>query len=158
MGAGWRRYDDGVDAVVCENVLRRLADWDVGIPVDDKATAEQRDAIEALWTGEHGGPFAIWTSVTPNRLGVTSAPIEFHGDREARTARLTVSGVGETEIAPIKNPVTGDEHRAQIHLPNGFEYELAEMGNTVACSVKSNGVEFALESSYAQLNRVEWSA
>ena len=39
--------------------------------------------------------------------------------------------IGETNIEPIKNPVTGEEHRARIVLPDGFEYKEAEMGNTV---------------------------
>ena len=62
------------------------------------------------------------------------------------------------EGEPIKNLVTGEEHRARIVLPNGFEYKEAEMGNTVHCRV--NGVErlaFELKNTYAQLNAFDWS-
>ena len=38
-------------------------------------------------------------------------------------------GVAECHGEPIKNPVTGAEHRARIDIPHGFEYELAEMGS-----------------------------
>ena len=31
----------------------------------------------------------------------------------------------------IRNPVTGDTHRARINLPHGFEYEVAEIGRGV---------------------------
>ena len=29
---------------------------------------------------------------------------------------------------PIRNPVTGEEHRARINLPHGFEYDTCEIG------------------------------
>ena len=69
--------------------------------VDDKATAEQRAAIEALWTGQHGGAaFEIFSSVAPNKLGTVSSPIEFESDREARVGKISVPGVGETTVGP----------------------------------------------------------
>ena len=106
--------------------------------VDEKATAAQRSAIEALLSGQHGGAvFEIFSAVTPNKLGTVSAPITFESDREARVGKIGIPGVGETKIEPIKNPVTGETHRARIDLPDGFEYKLAEVGNTVACSVSS---------------------
>ncbi len=110
-------------------------------------------------SGQHGGAvFEIFAAVTPHKLGTTSAPITFECDREARIGRISIPGVGETKIEPIKNPVTGETHRARIDLPDGFEYKLAEMGNTVSCSVNSAGVTFELANTYAQLNRFEWTS
>jgi hypothetical protein len=43
-------------------------------------------------------------------------------------ATVRIPNIGETNIEPIKNPVTGEEHRARIVLPDGFEYKEAEMG------------------------------
>jgi hypothetical protein len=125
--------------------------------VDDKATAAQRSAIDALVGGQHGGTaFEIFSAVTPHKLGTVSAPITFESQREARIGRINIPGIGETKIEPIKNPVTGETHRARIDLPDGFEYKLAEVGNTVACSVSSAGVSFELANTYAQLNQFEW--
>jgi len=60
--------------------------------------------------------------------------------------------IGETNIEPIKNPVTGEEHRARIVLPDGFEYKEAEMGNTVFCRVGAgDGLAFELKNTYGQL-------
>jgi predicted metal-binding membrane protein len=36
--------------------------------------------------------------------------------------------VFETTAEPIKNPVTGADHRVRIDLPHGFEYSIAEIG------------------------------
>ena len=98
--------------------------------VDENATAAQRSAIEALLSGEQGGAaFEIFAAVTPHKLGVVSAPIIFESDRDARIAKIRIPGVGETRIEPIKNPVTGETHRARIDLVGGFEYEIAEVGS-----------------------------
>jgi hypothetical protein len=125
--------------------------------VEEKATPAQRAAIEALVSGEQGGAaFEIFAAVTPNKLGIISAPIIFESDREARLGKISIPGIGETKVEPIRNPVTGETHRARIDLPDGFEFTLAEVGNTVACSVSAAGVSFELLNTYAQLNRFEW--
>ena len=63
----------------------------------------------------------------------------------SRPAAATRAGsVGE----PIKNPVTGAETRARIDLPNGFEYEIAEIGSG---TTKTHGnVKLDLKASYGQ--------
>jgi hypothetical protein len=35
----------------------------------------------------------------------------------------------ETTAHPIRSPATGAEHRVRIDLPNGIEFELAEIGS-----------------------------
>jgi hypothetical protein len=61
-------------------------------------------------------------------------------------------------VEPILNPVTGEEHRARIVLPNGFEYKEAEVGNTVSFEVKAPR-ELAMrhQDTYAQLNTFDWN-
>ena len=45
-----------------------------------------------------------------------------------------------------------------IVLPDGFEYEEAEMANTAYMRVESDEkVAFELENTYAQLNAFDWS-
>ena len=62
--------------------------------VDEKATAAQRSAIEALLSGQHGGAaFEIFSAVTPNKLGTVSAPITFVSDRETRVGKISSAGV-----------------------------------------------------------------
>ena len=62
-------------------------------------------------------------------------------------------------MEPIKNPATGEEHRARIDLPNGFEYKVAEMGNTVECKTTAEEpLALTLSNTYAQLNEFDWSS
>ena len=52
----------------------------------------------------------------------------------------------------VRNPVTGEEHRATIGLPNGFEYTIAEMGS--ASSKIEGHIPLEFQDSYAQFNEL----
>jgi hypothetical protein len=57
--------------------------WSVGVIADDRASAEQRDALTAIASGAAGGPMAALSGLVGTFLGVESAPIRFerHGDQ-----------------------------------------------------------------------------
>ncbi|HEX2842800.1 DUF1326 domain-containing protein [Hyphomicrobium sp.] len=124
--------------------------------VDERATEEQRDAILRIMSGEDTDPmatvFAVFASTLSEVYDPIFAPIAFEVDVEARRGHFVVPGVAECHGEPIRNPVTGAEHRARIDLPNGFEYEIAEMGSG---SSKTHGkIELTLANSYGQFARL----
>jgi hypothetical protein len=127
--------------------------------IDERATKEQRNALIAIESGQHGG--LIWEisiAVAPNPLETLFTSITFKVDRDKRRATVRIPGIGETNVEPIKNPVTGQEHRARIVLPDGFEYKEAEMGNTVYCRVGAGDrMAFELKNTYGQFNAFDWS-
>jgi hypothetical protein len=61
----------------------------------------------------------------------SSALVIVAADRERRRATVRIPEVGDIEVEPIKDSVTGEEHRARIVVPQGFEFQEAEMGNAV---------------------------
>jgi hypothetical protein len=126
--------------------------------VDEGTTPEQRAAIEALTSGTQGHPvFEIFSAMAPNALETVVAPIELEHDREKRQARIRIAGIAECQIEPIRNPITGEEHRARIDLPNGFEYRVAEVGDSVRWrTTAGEKLTMEHEHTYAQLARVEW--
>ena len=98
--------------------------------IDERATPEQRDALLKILTGQETEPFATIFSVVANMTEKfhepVFKPIEFEADQEGRTGRFSVEGIVEATAEPIKNPVTGQPHRAKVSLPHGFEYAEAE--------------------------------
>jgi hypothetical protein len=100
------------------------------IIIDESATAEQRDALYRIMTGEDTEDMAtmwwVFSAMSPTKLETLYKPVEIEMDMESRKGRLRVPGVFETEAGPITNPVTGAEHRARINLPHGFEFHVAE--------------------------------
>src|SRR5437868_7270927 len=54
--------------------------WSVGLIADERASAEQRDAITAIASGSAGGPMAALSGLIGKFLGVESATIRFDRD------------------------------------------------------------------------------
>jgi hypothetical protein len=69
--------------------------WSVGLIADDRATAEQRDAITAIASGSAGGPMAALSGLVGSFLGVESAPITF----DRRGAAWSVKASGFVDMA-----------------------------------------------------------
>ena len=128
--------------------------------IDARATPEQRAAIEALVSGTQGHPFfEIFAAVAPNTREPMVAPIQLEHDKERRQALLHIPGIAESDIEPIRNPVTGEEHRARIDLPNGFEYTLAEVANSRHWrATAGDHLTMEHDNTYAQLAHITWSS
>ena len=98
--------------------------------LDANASEEQIAALGTILTGQEqveGTFFHIVSLIISTVLEPELAEFEFEFNLEDRTARFAAPGLFETVTEPIKNPVTGDDHRAQVHLPSGFEYFTAEI-------------------------------
>ncbi|RQH03820.1 DUF1326 domain-containing protein [Paraburkholderia dinghuensis] len=124
--------------------------------VDERTAPEQREAILKILTGQDTEPFATMFAVFASTLEQAFDPIftriDFDVDVDARRGRIHVEGVFDLVGEPIRNPVTGDEHRVRIDLPHGFEYELAEIGSGTSRS--RGNIVLNLEGSYAQFARL----
>jgi len=130
----------------------------VCLAIDEKANPDQRTAILNITSGKEGGTFfEIFASTVTQALDPLFVPITFKTDRDKRIANLNVPGLGEFRAEPIKNPVTGEEHRARIQLPNGFEYKEAEVGNCVMNKATLGDKKIDNQNTYAQFASVEWS-
>lgn len=129
--------------------------------IGEGASDEQRDAVLAIASGQQGGAFfEIISAVLSEVRDPVVAPIELDVDRDARRGTFKLAGVGEARVEPIINPEIPDsgEHRVRIDLPDGFEYKVAEIGNTVEWKVDSGDpLSFAHENTYAQMYEFEWS-
>lgn len=100
--------------------------------VDERATPEQRHALLRIMSGEDTEPGASIFNVFAATFEMVHEPvfaaINFELDVDERTARVSVPGLIEGRGEPIRNAVTGEPSRAQIVLPEGFEYHTAEIG------------------------------
>lgn len=120
--------------------------------VDEHASDAQRESLLTIMTGGDTDPmatfFAVFASTVETMHDPLFVPIEFEVDIEGRRGRLRIPGHVDMEGEPIKSPVDGSEVRARIHLPDGFEYEYAEVGS--ATSTGTDPVPIELAGSYAQ--------
>jgi hypothetical protein len=128
------------------------------LAIDEKATPEQRTALLNITSGDEGCMiFEIFAAVVSTVLDPIYVAIEIEADREKRVAHVTIPGFGELRTEPIRNPVTGEEHRARLELPNGFEYKVAEMANCLELRVKIGDKTVSNRNSYAHFASVDWT-
>ena len=120
--------------------------------VDRKANDAQREALLRIMTGQDTDPFATMFAVYASTVTKMHEPvftdIDFEVDVEARRGRLSIPDYVEMVGEPIRNKVTGEESRAQILLPAGFEYSVADIGSASSRSTGPVPVEF--KDSYGQ--------
>jgi hypothetical protein len=120
--------------------------------IDKRASEAQRTALLRIMSGQDTKPGATMFNVFAAMLSKTYPPvftdIDFDVDIGKRRSRLKVAGYIEQRGEPILNPVTGEEFRGRIDLPNGFEYTLAEMGR--GWTKASGPIAYELADSYGQ--------
>ena len=82
------------------------------------------------------------------------APITIEGSGPKSTFRI--EGIGEGRGDTFTNPVTGEEHLAEVHLPTGFIWTRGQCG-VGTFSVSAAGVSVASEKSNWILYDFDWS-
>ncbi len=122
--------------------------------IDERADADQREALRKIAYGESTAPgathFFVFNSTMSTVLDPVYAPIEVSIDIEERTADVKIADLVESNGRPIISPFNGEPVRSGIHLPNGFEYTYAEMAN--GNSKVSAGIQLELKDSYGAFN------
>src|SRR5688572_10168510 len=120
--------------------------------VDVRADAHQREALLRIMSGQDTDPFATMFAVYASTLTTFHEPvfteIDFEVDVDARRGKLRVHGYIEMDGEPILNKATGQPSRAQIVLPEGFEYTVAEIGS--GRSRTHGPVQVSLTDTYGQ--------
>jgi hypothetical protein len=100
--------------------------------VDERASAPQREALLRIMSGLDTEPgatiFQVFSTTYEKVYDPVFTTIDFTVDVNSRTAKVHVPGLIDGRGEPIINPVSGHAHRARINLPQGFEYDVAEVG------------------------------
>ena len=129
--------------------------------VDRRADEKQREALLKIMTGQDTDPFATMLAVYASTVTKLHDPvftdIDFEVDVDGRRGRLSIDGYLEMTGEPLRNKVSGEEARAQIVLPNGFEYAVADIGS--ASSRTSGGpMQVDFSDSYGQFANLHLSS
>ena len=122
--------------------------------IDERADAAQRQALATIL---HGGEtqdaathWWVYHAMSSTVHEPLFKPIEFEVDVDQRRARVVIPGILESSGRPIRSPATGDEHRVRIDIPNGIEFEIAEIGS--ATTKASGAIALELDDTYGQFN------
>ncbi|MDB5506397.1 MAG: hypothetical protein JWR75_1035 [Devosia sp.] len=100
--------------------------------VDERGDAGQREAMLSIITGKETDPmatfFAIYTATCDTIHPPIATRIVIDLDIDARFASYEALGVVAGRGSPILNPITQEEYRGGIKLPNGSEFGECEVG------------------------------
>lgn len=127
--------------------------------IDQGADAAQREALLRIMSGQDTEPMATMFAVFASTLSKFNEPVftdvRVEIDVDARQGRVLVEDYVDLTGRPIRNIVSGGDIRAQISLPDGFEYEMAEIGSGVS---RTRGpVVVEIQDKYAQFARVHFN-
>lgn len=127
--------------------------------IDKAADPAQREALLRIMSGQDTEPFATMFAVFASTLRKFNDPVftemSVEIDVDARKGRVVVPDYLELNGRPIPNIISGGEIRAQIVLPDGFEYELAEIGSGV--SRTQGPVVVDIQDKYAQFAHIHFN-
>jgi hypothetical protein len=73
--------------------------WSVGVISDERASAEQREALVAIGSGQAGGPMAAVGPLVTTFLGSEAKPIQFKKDGMRRS--VSIPGVLDQELEGV---------------------------------------------------------
>lgn len=123
--------------------------------IDERASPEQREAVFNILLGKNsaeGTLFHIFSLIVTKMHDPIFAPITFQFDKSARIARVSIPGVLESDVEPIKNPVTGAPHRIKVVMPEGFEHIEGEIASA---NIRSMGaIKFETAGTHSTLAHV----
>ena len=124
--------------------------------IDERADAKQRTALARILHGEDTDEAAthwwVFRAMSDTVHPTLFRAIDYEVDLEARTARAVIHGVLESTGRPIKAPHSDTEHRVRIHIPNGIEFETAEIGSATSATGAESAIQLNLSDSYGQFN------
>jgi hypothetical protein len=113
--------------------------------VDDRADAQQRNALTRIVRGELGGPWGIFIN-TYQLSG--PEPVRFDVQFAEYDTRLRIGSAVELELQRIRNPVTQAEVHPEIVLPEGLVVKRGRLATSRIFRVQ-DGVRFDHSGQYA---------
>jgi len=130
---------DGLGFVVVGFTPQEMGkgNWSAGVIVDERASAEQRDAIVAVAGGAAGGPMAALSGMITNFVGVESAAIGFdrQGMKWSVNASTFVSmsaepamGIDPNATEPLQLSNTGHPAAATVTLAHAVQSQVNVFG------------------------------
>jgi len=108
---------DGLGFIVVGHTPEAMikGNWSVGLIIDERASAAQRDAITAIASGGTGGPMASLSGLIGKFMGVETAAIHF----ERKGPKWSVNAPGKVEIAAEGVMGLDPGNKEPIMLSNG---------------------------------------
>ena len=114
----------------------------VCVYITDQASPEQRRAISEIAYGRVGGSgyFALFSQTMRYVLDPQFVPIEM--TVAGKKSRFAIPNVLEVSLASFTDPVSGEEHDVEVHVPKGFIWRVAQGARTAVMKILTPNLHF----------------
>lgn len=127
--------------------------WTVGLYLDERASPEQRTALEAIFTGQAGGPLARLAPLIGRRLPTRAVPIRF--ELEGRVRRAAIQGVLDLEVEALE----GANRAAEVWLDNAPHFAARRLAVARArASYSDHGLAWEITGRNGYYAPFDWSS
>jgi hypothetical protein len=123
--------------------------------LDEAMTEEQRPLVEALATGQAGGPLAIFMGTCD--AGIQTRPGKVTWNFAGKDGSFHVAGAVALDLEAIRNPVTGDEHYVSVELPTGLLNQREDFHSSRELRVATEGIAFEYSGRHAATSLARWT-
>ena len=123
--------------------------------IDEKATPQQRKAIQQLMGGKEGVPWAIFAAVTSKYLEPQFA--KFDVTIAGLRSKVRAGSYIQMELGPIVNPVSGNEEQLQLRKPTGFTSKWADLGKSTKFAIATPGLRYDHSNQYAEFSEFHYT-
>ena len=121
---------------------------DMAMFVDERADDRQREALQAIWSGQAGGWPAYFSELIGNVRGMEFARIEFEIDDDLGSWRVEIPGKLLGEAEALTGPTAPEGARVQVHNAPGAEVGPGQVATWGTATVdRADGFGFSWERS-----------
>ena len=121
---------------------------DMAMFVDERADDRQRDALQAIWSGQAGGWPAYFSELIGNVRGMEFARIEFEIDDDLGSWRVEIPGKLLGEAEALTGPTAPEGARVQVRNAPGADVGPGQVATWGTATVdRADGFGFSWERS-----------
>ncbi len=97
---------DGLNVAMIARTPGPMAEgnWSVALYLDERANEQQRQALEAIFSGSAGGPLGALAPLISTVLGAKTVPITFHKEGKRRSIEIPSAMQMAIHAVPSMNP------------------------------------------------------
>jgi hypothetical protein len=131
---------DGLNFVIVARTPEEMGkgNWTVGLIVDERADAEQKDALTAIGSGQAGGPMSTLGPLIGNFAGVESRPIQFATNGNRRS--VSIPGLVDQAVEGMTG-ANGTEPMYFENAPHPVSTKLA-LAHSTGSHVHAFGIDW----------------
>ena len=101
-------------------------------------------------------PFGIFRSLVSTVVGCQYVP--FHVDLQGIHSQATIPGILDLQLAPMTNPVTGEDELATLLKPTGFTSQKQELCASAVFRLTNEGLSYDHSGQYAEVSPFEYKS